>query len=106
MKSIKNLVKFMITEIEFIDWNQDAAARSIQLDVVYANTTCRCYAFKSFVCREMIDGFGNPNFSVSGDRRLQKAKLQWFFFDKFMELKYLKGREYIAWKPSSAFAKF
>lgn len=106
MKSVKNLAKFMITEMEFADWNLDAAAGSIQPNVVFRNTTHRCYAFESFVCREMFDGFGNPNFSVSGDRRPRKAKRQQFFFDRFMELKYLKARDYIAWKPSSAFAKF
>ncbi|KVH93076.1 protein GRAVITROPIC IN THE LIGHT 1-like [Cynara cardunculus var. scolymus] len=106
MKSIKNLVKFMITEMEFADWNLDAAAETIQPNVVYVNKTHRSYAFESFVCREMFDGFGNPNFSVSGDRRPRKAKRQQFFFDRFMELKYLKAGEYIAWKPSSAFAKF
>ncbi|KAI3716217.1 hypothetical protein L6452_23398 [Arctium lappa] len=106
MKSVRNLVKFMITEMEFADWNLDAAARSIQPDVVFANTSHRCYAFESFVYREMFDGFGNPNFSVSGDRRPRKAKRQQFFFDRFMELKYLKSKEYIAWKPSSSFAKF
>lgn len=108
MKSIRSLVKFMITEMEYANWDLDAAAESIQPGVAYWNTTDRCYAFESFVCREMFEGFSHPDFSVPGDHRdlPRKAKLQKLFFDRFMELKYLKAREYITWKPKSAFAKF
>nr|KAJ0203299.1 hypothetical protein LSAT_V11C500274250 [Lactuca sativa] len=108
MKAIRSLVKFMITEMEYANWDLDAAAESIQPDVVYWNVTDRCYAFESFVCREMFDGFSYPDFSISGDRRdlSNKAKRQKLFFDRFMELKYLKAREYITWKPKSTFAKF
>ncbi|KAL4589460.1 hypothetical protein LXL04_002367 [Taraxacum kok-saghyz] len=108
MKSIRSLVKFMITEMEYANWDLDAAAESIQPEVVYSNTTDRCYAFESFVCREMFDGFSHPDFSVPGDRRElpSKGKRQKLFFDRFMELKYLKAREYITWKPKSTFAKF
>ncbi|KAK1416700.1 hypothetical protein QVD17_25816 [Tagetes erecta] len=103
MKSIRSFVKLMITEMEFANWDIDAAAASIQPDAVYWNETHRCYAFESFVCREMFDGFSDSSFSISGRKTSNRQQL---FFDRFMELKYLKPREYIAWKPTSTFAKF
>ncbi|KAD6794493.1 hypothetical protein E3N88_05389 [Mikania micrantha] len=104
MKSVRSFVKLMITEMEFTNWDVDAAARSIQPDVVYWNESHRCFAFESFVCGQMFDGFNNPSFSKASDQR--KVKHQQMFFDRFMELKYLKAREYITWKPTSKFAKF
>ncbi|XP_071716808.1 protein GRAVITROPIC IN THE LIGHT 1-like [Rutidosis leptorrhynchoides] len=108
MKSIRSFVKLMIGEMEYANWDIDAAAGSIQPNVVYWDATHKCYAFESFVCKEMFDGFNLPNFSVSNDRgsRSKTARRQQFFFDRFMELKYLKPREYITWKPTSTFAKF
>ncbi|KAI7730441.1 hypothetical protein M8C21_025943 [Ambrosia artemisiifolia] len=104
-KSIRSLVKFMISEMESTNWDLDAAANSIQPDVVYWDTTHICYAFESFVCKQMFDGFNLPEFAIPGDSQ-SKGKTREFFFDKFMELKSLKAREYITWKPTSVFAEF
>lgn len=107
-KSIRNLVKFLIGEMESANWDLDEAADSIQPDVVYWDTTHKCYAFESFVCREMFDGFNLPEFRLTWDSRSipSNEKRQRFFFDKFMELKSLKAREYLTWKPTSMFAEF
>ncbi|KAJ9537778.1 hypothetical protein OSB04_030511 [Centaurea solstitialis] len=106
IKSVRNLVSLMITEMEFAGWNLDLAAETIQPNVVcHGNESRRRYAIESFVFGEMFDGFGNPGFLVSG-RRPRKAKRQQFFFDRFVEMKNLKAKEYISWKPSSEFAKF
>lgn len=104
-KSIRSMVKFMIGEMESANWDLDAAAGSIQPDVVYWDTTHICYAFESFVCREMFDGFNLPEFSITRDSQSKDYNRQ-FFFDNFMELKSLKAREYISWKPTSVFAEF
>ncbi|KAK9077445.1 hypothetical protein SSX86_005782 [Deinandra increscens subsp. villosa] len=104
-KSIRNLVKFMISEMETANWDLDAAANSIQPDVVYWDTTHVCYAFESFVCKQMFDGFNLPEFAMPVDSQ-SKEKPREFFFDRFMELKSLKAREYITWKPTSMFAEF
>ncbi|KAK1431036.1 hypothetical protein QVD17_14235 [Tagetes erecta] len=104
-KSIRSLVKFMISEMESANWDLDAAANSIHPDVVYWDSTHICYAFESFVCKHMFDGFNLPEFSILEDSQ-SKEKPREFFFDKFMELKSLKAREYITWKPASTFAEF
>ncbi|KAD4178991.1 hypothetical protein E3N88_27582 [Mikania micrantha] len=104
-KSIRSLVKFMISEMEAANWDLDAAANSIQPDVVYWDASHICYAFESFVCKQMFDGFNLPGYSIPGDSQ-SKGKPQSFFFDRFMELKSLKPREYITWKSTSVFAEF
>ncbi|KAI3803530.1 hypothetical protein L1987_31686 [Smallanthus sonchifolius] len=103
-KSVRSFVKLMISEMEFANWDIDAAVRSIQPDAVYWNNSHRCFAFESFVSREMFDGFSDRSFSIRSERKT--VKRQQLFFDRFMEFKYLKAREYITWKPTSTFAKF
>ncbi|XP_076924970.1 protein GRAVITROPIC IN THE LIGHT 1-like [Bidens hawaiensis] len=109
MKSVRSFVKLMVSEMEYAKWDIDAAVGSIQQGVVYWNESHKCFAFESFICREMFIGFSHPGFSVPGDggpgRRTRKHQ-QKVSFDLFMELKYLKAREYITWKPTSEFAKF
>lgn len=101
MKSIRNLVKFMIIGMESANWNLDSAASAIHPDVVYWDPTHICYAFESFVCSEMFDGFSFPEFSKHGNRQRRR-----YFFDNFTELKSLKAREYITSEPESKFAGF
>nr|XP_043625392.1 protein GRAVITROPIC IN THE LIGHT 1-like [Erigeron canadensis] len=104
MKSIRSFVKLMVTEMQYANWDLDAAVELIQPDVVYWKETDKCYAFESFVCMEMFDGFNHSGFSLSNGPKI--AKRRQFFFDRYMELKYLKAREYITWKPKSTFAAF
>ncbi|KAI3809612.1 hypothetical protein L1987_19208 [Smallanthus sonchifolius] len=99
-RSVKIFVRFMMREMEDANWDLTAAASSIQPNVVFWETAHKCFAFESFVCRVMFDGFNNPGFSITNDGSPR------FFFDSFMELKSLKSREYITWKPNSMFAKF
>ncbi|XP_024958846.1 protein GRAVITROPIC IN THE LIGHT 1-like isoform X2 [Cynara cardunculus var. scolymus] len=107
MKSIRNLVRFLISEMESANWDLDEAADSIQPDVVYWDTTHKCYAFESFICREMFDGFNLPEFRITSDyQSMPRSEKRQRFFDKFMELKSLKAREYLTWKPTSMFAEF
>ncbi|KAK9076254.1 hypothetical protein SSX86_004587 [Deinandra increscens subsp. villosa] len=109
VKSVRSFVKLMITEMELANWDIDSAVRSIHPGAVYWNESHRCFAFESFVCREMFDGFGNRSFSSSGSGRRPVEQREQLFYDRFTELnelKYLKAREYITWKPASPFAKF
>nr|XP_043622305.1 protein GRAVITROPIC IN THE LIGHT 1-like [Erigeron canadensis] len=102
-KTIKGFVKFMISEMEVANWDLIAAAGSIQPDIVFKDISHTFYAFESFVCRVMFEGFNDSGFCASDDDIDLSPRS---FFDKFMELKSLKAREYITWKPDSMFAKF
>ncbi|KAL8205440.1 hypothetical protein R6Q57_008991 [Mikania cordata] len=104
-RSIKGFVKFMMTQMEDANWDLNAAARAIQPDV-FREAAHESFAFESFVCGVMFDGFNDPGFSITANEFDPDSPCSRFFFDGFMELKSLKAREYVAWKPSSMFARF
>ncbi|XP_071696655.1 protein GRAVITROPIC IN THE LIGHT 1-like [Rutidosis leptorrhynchoides] len=109
-KSIKSLVKFMMSEMEAANWDLNAAASSIQPGFDHWDEYNKCYAFESFVCRVMFDGFNDPSFSIMDKSEpyesSESAQCQERFFDMYMELKSFKASEYITWKPNSMFSKF
>ncbi|CAK9151724.1 unnamed protein product [Ilex paraguariensis] len=106
VKSIRSFVRLMISEMESAGWDLDAAAASIEPGVVYWNANHKGFAFESFVCRDMFDGFNYSNFSLPNESLPEQKTWQRLFFDRFMQLKSMKPKDYLAWKPKSTFAKF
>ncbi|WCJ32293.1 hypothetical protein M5689_013729 [Euphorbia peplus] len=106
VKSIRNFVKLMIDQMRTSGWDLDAAANSIVPDVVYWRSDDKCFAFESFVCREMFYAFNIPNFALSNVSLPEKNNMQQFFFKKFKELKSSKAKDYLSQHPKSTFAKF
>lgn len=111
VKSIRSFVKLMITEMESSGWDISAAAAAIQPGVVFSKATHKCLAFESFVCREMFDSFHIPNFSLPNEslpeqNHRQQNHRHWLFFERFIELKSARSKEYLAQKPKSTFGKF
>ncbi|KAK8545626.1 hypothetical protein V6N13_066899 [Hibiscus sabdariffa] len=106
VKSVRSFVRLMIDEMKSADWDIDAAASSIEQGVVYWKEDDKCFAFESFICREMFKAFHHPYFSLFGSSIPEGKKHPQVFFDRFMELKSLKCKEYLATKPKSTFAKF
>lgn len=108
IRSIRSFVRLVVEEMKSASWDLDTAAYAIQPDVVYWREEHKCFAFESFVSREMFDGFCYPNFHISKessssvDKRKQREK----FFSRFMELKSAKTKDYLLAKPRSAFAHF
>lgn len=108
LNSIRSFVRKMSWEMESAGWDLDAAASSIQPDsaAFLKAKNRRCYAFESYVCREMFDGFNFPDFNISSESLQDPKKRQRLLFDRFMELKPVKPADYLAWKPKSTFARF
>ncbi|KAL3503097.1 hypothetical protein ACH5RR_037546 [Cinchona calisaya] len=106
IKSIRSFVQLLISEMESAEWDLHAAASSIEPGAVFWKNTHKCYAFESFVCREMFDGFNHPDYSISKDSLPEQKKRQLLFLDRFKELKSVKQMDYLAWKPKSPFARF
>ncbi|PIN12117.1 hypothetical protein CDL12_15257 [Handroanthus impetiginosus] len=102
LKSIRTFVRLLISEMESADWDLEAAASSIKPGISFWKPNHKCFAFESFVCKEMFDGFNRPNFS----RLHEDDKNRRLFFDCFLELKSVRPRDYLAWKPKSLFASF
>lgn len=110
VKSVRSFVGLLIREMEkSAEWDLDAAVNSIEPDVVFWKSSHKCYAFESFVCREMFDGFNHPEFTISGESLFiseENKRRQQVFFDRFMELRSVKAMDYLAWKPKSPFANY
>ncbi|XWS10854.1 hypothetical protein CRYUN_Cryun38cG0033700 [Craigia yunnanensis] len=106
VKSIRSFVRLMIDEMKSADWDINAAASSIERGVVYWKADDQCFAFESFICREMFKAFHHPYFSLLGNSVPEGKKHPQVFFERFMELKSIKVKEYLAMKPKSTFAKF
>uniref|UniRef100_A0A2P2NJI9 Uncharacterized protein LOC105139355 n=1 Tax=Rhizophora mucronata TaxID=61149 RepID=A0A2P2NJI9_RHIMU len=110
VKSIRGFVKLMINQMKSANWDLDAAAAAVSIEsgVDYWRTDDdKCFAFESFVCRVMFDGFHLPNFSLTKEPLPKKRNdKQQDFLKEFAELKSVKAKEFLSQKPNSAFSKF
>ncbi|KAL6999642.1 hypothetical protein U1Q18_000800, partial [Sarracenia purpurea var. burkii] len=112
IKSVRSFVKLIINEMELAGWDLDASANAIEPGVRYSNSNHRCFAFESFVCRQMFDGFNFRNFSPLTESLPKQPNpnpnrnQQRLCFERFAELKSMKTGEYLARKPKSEFARF
>ncbi|KAL5564905.1 hypothetical protein UlMin_028069 [Ulmus minor] len=106
VKSIRSFVRLIIEEMKSTNWDLDAAAFAIQPDVFYWKQDHKCFAFESFVSREMFENFCYPNFLLPNEFSQDRRKQRELFFRRFMELKSVKPKDYLAQKPRSAFANF
>ncbi|XP_042030972.1 protein GRAVITROPIC IN THE LIGHT 1-like isoform X2 [Salvia splendens] len=75
LKSIRAFVQLLITEMVSAGWDLDAAAEAIEPATRFRNPSHKCFAFESFVCEQMFDGFNSPNFQL---------------FEAFCRAKYLR----------------
>ncbi|XP_044508474.1 protein GRAVITROPIC IN THE LIGHT 1 [Mangifera indica] len=108
VKSIRGFVRLMIDEMKTAGWDIDAAANSIQPNAVYYKADHKCFAFESFVCREMFNAFHYPNYSPAKEPlpERKKQQQQQLFFERFTELKSVKAKDYLSRKSKSSFGKF
>ena len=104
LRSIRSFTKLMIREMESAHWDLEVAVKSIHPDAVFAKPSHQCYAFESFVCIKMFEGFNYPNFTLPSEP-LEK-KHQHLYFDNFKKLKSLNPKQYLAQNPNSSFARF
>ncbi|KAM7277577.1 hypothetical protein ACFE04_004711 [Oxalis oulophora] len=102
VKSIRIFVRQLIDEMKSSCWDIDAAASIINPDVVYSRPNDKCFAFESFVCREMFDSFHHWNY----DSLPKKSQQRQLFWERFTELKSVTAKKYVALNPDSTFAKF
>lgn len=100
VKSIRVFVRLMIDEMELAGWDLDTAAAAIEPATTNRNPSQTCFAFESYVCRGMFDGFNHPEFSG------KHGKNRRTFLERFNELKSFKTNDYLAQRPRSSFAKF
>ncbi|KAF8411081.1 hypothetical protein HHK36_003620 [Tetracentron sinense] len=106
VKSVQSFVKSIMGGMKSTGWDLDAAASSIQPGVIYRKANHKCFAFESFVCREMFNGFNFPKFSLPNESLPEKKQIRRHFFGKFTEMKSVKPEELLSQSPNSTFGKF
>lgn len=105
LRSARSFVKMMVKEMESAKWDLDAAAKTIEPGAVFARESHKCFAFESFVCRTMLEGFDSPDFGVAKDsdsKRLDPEQ----HFNTFKTLKSVHPKSFLAQNPSSSLARF
>lgn len=62
LTSVQTFTRLLINEMESASWDLDAAASLVEPGISFWKPNHRSFAFESFVCREMFDGFNFPDF--------------------------------------------
>ncbi|XP_058196028.1 protein GRAVITROPIC IN THE LIGHT 1 [Rhododendron vialii] len=105
VRSVRCFVKVMIREMESSNWDISAAANAVVSKVVFSKGSHRCFAFESFVCREMFDGFDSHDFSLPNEPKDEKRR-GFDFGDRFKELKAVNPVRFLKTNPDSGFGNF
>uniref|UniRef100_A0A7N0TJD6 DUF641 domain-containing protein n=1 Tax=Kalanchoe fedtschenkoi TaxID=63787 RepID=A0A7N0TJD6_KALFE len=106
VRSIRSFVRTMVNEMDGAGWDLSSAADAITPGVVYWKENHLCFAFESFVCLEMFDGFQQCSYSLQHQSFKDAKARTRHFYEKFNELKSTSVKEYLASQPDSAFGKF
>lgn len=106
MKSVRSFVRLMISEMDRAGWDLGVGAMSIQPGVSFWRPNHVCFAYESFVCREMFDGFDKPSFGQESGTLPEGDARRAMFFERFKVLKSIRAADYLAWKPKSRFGVF
>lgn len=102
LRSVRSFVKLMIREMESARWDLDAAIKFIEPQALFAKPSHRCYAFESFVCKTMFEGFNCPNFKLPNDHDHDFR----LFFEIFKKLKSVSPKQFLTQNLNSDLGKF
>ena len=102
-KAIHDFSKPLINMMKAAGWDLDAAANSIEPNVVYAKRAHKKYAFESHICQRMFSGFQHESFSIKSDN-LTVTKES--FFHQFLALREMDPLDTLGQNPDSIFGKF
>lgn len=102
-KAIHDFSKPLINMMKVAGWDLDAAANSIEPNVVYAKRAHKKYAFESHICQRMFSGFQQESFAVKADN-LTVTKES--FFNQYLSLREMDPLDMLGQSPDSIFGKF
>ncbi|CAK7347892.1 unnamed protein product [Dovyalis caffra] len=102
-KAIHDFSKPLINMMKAAGWDLDAAANSIESNVVYAKRAHKKYAFESHICQRMFSGFQHEDFSIKAD---SGAVSKESFFHQFLAMREMDPLDMLGQNPDSVFGKF
>ncbi|XP_073313880.1 protein GRAVITROPIC IN THE LIGHT 1-like [Primulina huaijiensis] len=109
LRSVRNFVKFLIREMEFANWDIEAAANAIQSGLIFRKRDHISFMFESFVCREIFAGFNDPSFSVQENDQFLPEEIHQrriFLFEEFKRLRSASVIHFLRQNPNSLLGKF
>lgn len=102
-RAIHDFSKPLINMMKAAGWDLDAAANSIEPDVVYAKRAHKKYAFEAHICQRMFSGFQEESFSLKVDNvTMDKGS----FFSQYLALREMDPLDAVGQSPDSPFGKF
>nr|XP_027113020.1 protein GRAVITROPIC IN THE LIGHT 1-like [Coffea arabica] len=102
-KAIHDFSKPLINMMKAAGWDLDAAANSLEPDVVYAKRAHKKYAFEAHICQRMFSGFQEESFSLKLDNvTMDKGS----FFNQYLALRDMDPLDAVGQSPDSPFGKF
>lgn len=102
-KAIHDFSKPLINMMKAAGWDLDAAASSIEPNVVYAKRAHKKYAFESHICQRMFSGFQQESFAVKADNVTVTRET---FFNQYLALREMDPLDMVGQSPDSIFGKF
>lgn len=102
-KAIHDFSKPLINMMKAAGWDLDAAAHSIEPNVVYAKRAHKKYAFESHICQRMFSGFQQENFSIKSENATVSKES---FFHQFLALREIDPFDTLGQNPDSTFGQF
>ncbi|XP_050236644.1 protein GRAVITROPIC IN THE LIGHT 1 [Mercurialis annua] len=102
-KAIHDFSKPLINMMKAAGWDLDAAANSIEPDVVYAKRAHKKYAFESHICQRIFSGFQQESYSIESDSATFSKES---FFHQYQALRDTDPLDVLGQNPDSDFGKF
>ncbi|KAI4338975.1 hypothetical protein MLD38_023971 [Melastoma candidum] len=102
-KAVHDFSKPLINMMKAAGWDLDAAASSIEPDVVYAKRAHKKYVFESHICQKMFAGFQQESFGIeSDDVEVDKES----FFRQYLALREMDPLDMVGQNADSIFGMF
>eukprot|EP01018_Ginkgo_biloba_P033744 Gb_30642 [translate_table: standard] len=104
----KCFTKLLISHIKNANWDIDAAISSIESGITYPQQSHKKFAFESYVCQRMFQGFENETFYINGSLSslLEPDKHRRDCFTQFRDMHSMEPMELLNILPDCPFGKF
>eukprot|EP00249_Psilotum_nudum_P006514 c19837_g1_i1 orf=550-2016(-) len=104
----RNFTKLLIYLMKACQWDLDAASNSIDPGICYARDSHRRFAFESYVCHRMLNGFEDKDFCISCSLSpvLDPDKHRHDCFSQFLDSRNTDPMEMISANPECPFGRF
>ncbi|XP_073023179.1 protein GRAVITROPIC IN THE LIGHT 1 [Primulina eburnea] len=103
-RAIHDFSKPLINMMKAAGWDLDAAANSIEPDIVYAKRAHKKYAFESHICQRMFIDFQDKSYSIKPENPPEFSNES--LFQQYLTLREMDPLDAVCQTPDSAFGKF